>query len=368
MCTIAQTPIRRAIVAKDHQRSLMLVTLRDGSRTLFNVSIEKEAELRNGLSLIASYYYRMKKVKAVKGNEFARNPPLPTMLHGKTSDKIILRLPNIEAWQTGHILHLDNQEFVIQVNPPRILHLRLPETCLFIGYCLAPNVRMEYASVSGSKYEWFSSRQKNGKKSWLKVGDQIHYKIQPTDLGQRLKLRCTPRYEDNQGDPMDTSSTLPVSYGPQTCLFHKRHQYTPAKLDVLGDMRIVSYNILSSGYGNQIFNYCNPQYLQNSHRLALLIEELIGYNADIICLQECDQDVLNNILLPSLRTHGFACNYIAKKADVKEGLAILFNRKKFQLISMHNITLREVLVKVNIPYHHLFILTIINHIYRYCIC
>lgn len=324
----------------------MLVTLRDGDRTLFKVSIEKQAELHNGLSAIASYYYRMRKVKAAIGNQSTSKPPLPLLLHGKTSDKIILRLPNIEAWQTGHILRINNQEFVTQVNPPRILYLQFPQIYPFIGYTISPNIRMQYANVSESKFEWFSSRQNNGNKSWQKVGDRIHYKIQPTDLGQRLKLRCTPRYGDNYGDSIETISTLPVNYGPEMCLFQKRHQYTPAKLDVLGDMRIVSYNILSSGYGNDIFNYCHPQYLQNSYRLALLIEELIGYNADIICLQECDQDVLQNILSPILRTHDFACNYMSKKADVKEGLAILFNRKKFQLTSMHNATLRDVLVQV----------------------
>ncbi|EDV26843.1 uncharacterized protein TRIADDRAFT_12445, partial [Trichoplax adhaerens] len=252
---------------------------------------------------------------------------------------------NVEAWETGHILQLDNKQFIVQVNPPRIVSLQFPDTDVFVGFTIAPNVKMEFSSVQQSHYEWFSSRQKNGKQSWEKVGDNIHYKIQPSDFGQRLKLRCTPRHEDNYGDAVTIQSNIPVSYGPIRCLSRQRYQFTQSKLDVVGDLRIVSYNILSSGYSNDVFRYCNPRYLRYSYRLPLIIDELVGYNADIICLQECDKELLQNVILPAMRTHGYSGNHIFKKAEVKEGLALLYNRSKFQLLSLHTFALRDLLLK-----------------------
>ena len=49
----------------------------------------------------------------------------------------------------------------------------------------------------------------------------------------------------------------------------------------------VTYNILADKYATSGFHsYCDSRWLQWRHRLPLILAELDGYNADVICLQE----------------------------------------------------------------------------------
>ena len=57
---------------------------------------------------------------------------------------------------------------------------------------------------------------------------------------------------------------------------------------------MVSYNILSDGLAESdfskdgLFPYCPDEFVAWPYRQSLLLDELLGYNADLICLQELD--------------------------------------------------------------------------------
>lgn len=52
-------------------------------------------------------------------------------------------------------------------------------------------------------------------------------------------------------------------------------------------LTVVTYNILADKYATGGFHgYCSPQHLAWSYRRALLERELLGFQADVLCLQE----------------------------------------------------------------------------------
>ena len=55
------------------------------------------------------------------------------------------------------------------------------------------------------------------------------------------------------------------------------------------------------------------------YRRALALQELLGYNADVMCLQEVDERALDRYLLPLMRLQGAPvpyCMAATKLADV----------------------------------------------------
>ena len=53
--------------------------------------------------------------------------------------------------------------------------------------------------------------------------------------------------------------------------------------------RVCSFNVLAQCYVNQIrFPYTAPYALKWRYRRVQLMKEVLSYNADILCLQECD--------------------------------------------------------------------------------
>jgi CCR4-NOT transcription complex subunit 6 len=54
-----------------------------------------------------------------------------------------------------------------------------------------------------------------------------------------------------------------------------------------GTFTVLSYNILSDSYAsNDLYNYCPSWALSWPYRRQNLLREIVGYCADIICLQE----------------------------------------------------------------------------------
>ena len=69
----------------------------------------------------------------------------------------------------------------------------------------------------------------------------------------------------------------------------------------------------------------------------------MGYNSDIITLQECDRKVFDRDLEPILGSVG-VCGVFAKKGgQVDEGLATFYRRDKFELISFESVFLPDAL-------------------------
>ena len=79
--------------------------------------------------------------------------------------------------------------------------------------------------------------------------------------------------------------------------------------------------------------------------MKLILSELIGYNSDIMTLQEVDRKVFQRDLSPILDRLGISGELAKKGGQVDEGLATFYRRDKFSLLSFTSVFLPDALHK-----------------------
>ncbi|CAM9962789.1 unnamed protein product [Phaeothamnion confervicola] len=136
------------------------------------------------------------------------------------------------------------------------------------------------------------------------VGSSRLYVPGPEDIGCLLRVRCTPISGDGRrGRPAAYFLLTAVAAGWPPALLALRGALTATPLAPPG-MRLVSYNVLADKYctgrfaDQQLYPYCPRRYREMSHRAPLILQELLGYNADVVCLQECDAKLFKKVLQP----------------------------------------------------------------------
>ena len=123
-------------------------------------------------------------------------------------------------------------------------------------------------------------------------------------------------------------------------------------------MRLVTYNILADLYCDSDFSRnvlhpsCPPYALHIDYRVKLVLHELLGYNSDLICLQEVDKKVFENHLEPVLATSNMAGQFAKKGGQVSEGLAIFWRRERLELVQFTSVFLPTLLQSP--PYAYLW--------------
>ena len=139
------------------------------------------------------------------------------------------------------------------------------------------------------------------------------------------------------------TSKLPVSAGPGICPYQIRQKqetqrrYYEEKSD---HFRVVSYNILSDSLAETdfskdgLFPYCSDEFVSWNHRCHLLLDEIIGYNADIVCLQELDSKMFRGEFYKTLETEGFEGVFTNKSAS-PEGTCALWRTRSFEKVKFN---------------------------------
>lgn len=110
--------------------------------------------------------------------------------------------------------------------------------------------------------------------------------------------------------------------------------------------RVVSYNLLADYYCDsdysrkELFPYCPAYALEIDYRKLLFMREMLGYHADIYCLQEVDAKVFDLDLTLFLGDDGLD-GIMQKKGSNAEGVATFYRRDKFDLVDNFGINLNE---------------------------
>ena len=143
-----------------------------------------------------------------------------------------------------------------------------------------------------------SISERSGGETWFEVGRSRMYTPTADDIGHVLKFECVP---------IDAETRIPVG-APSTVLTSRvipapsptpRRMIPVNGLDVHGHLEpdgrtassgtftVLSYNILSDAYAtSETYSYCPSWALSWTYRRQNLLREIIGYHADILCLQE----------------------------------------------------------------------------------
>lgn len=140
--------------------------------------------------------------------------------------------------------------------------------------------------------------QRSGGETWFEVGRSKTYTPTADDIGHVLKFECVV---------VDAESKLPV--GPPSTLLTSRvipapsptprqlipvsgvdvtgHLDSDARVSSAGTFTVLSYNILGDAYASsELYSYCPSWALSWAYRRQNLLREIVGYRADIVCLQE----------------------------------------------------------------------------------
>lgn len=227
-------------------------------------------------------------------------------------------------------------DYIIKFNAPWVSNMKLPES-LLAGFPVYPGIfESVYTDITKSKFTWYKTNSNNKKITWEQIAHGFIYTPTTNDIGSMLKLKCLPMNDQCDGPEIEIQSDGIVEAGPGHCPFEDRHNFTKDKLTGK-NFRIISYNILANTYADSdysrqvLFPYCPPYALNIDYRKLLIVKELIGYNSDIICLQEVDKKVYENDLIPSLSYLNYS-GVFSTKGEMSEGLSVLYDNKRFKII------------------------------------
>lgn len=100
----------------------------------------------------------------------------------------------------------------------------------------------------------------------------------------------------------------------------------------------MSYNILAQDLlqdNAYLYRHCDPGVLPWDFRLPNLLREIEQYDADVLCLQEVQQDHYETQMKPALQALGYQCVYKKRTGQKPEGCAMVFKSSRLSLVSAH---------------------------------
>lgn len=97
--------------------------------------------------------------------------------------------------------------------------------------------------------------------------------------------------------------------------------------------RFISYNLLAQVYiKRSVFEYVKvPQVLKWKMRSQALADELLSFDADVLCLQEVDK--FDSFYLPLMSRSGYSSIYVKRPGTKKDGCCIFYRPSRLNLIS-----------------------------------
>ncbi|XP_033846795.2 protein angel homolog 2 [Periophthalmus magnuspinnatus] len=112
----------------------------------------------------------------------------------------------------------------------------------------------------------------------------------------------------------------------------------PPGVSVGFDFTVMSYNILSQDLledNAYLYRHCHPKVLSWEYRLPNLLQEIQHHNADILCLQEVQEDHFVMQLRPALVALGYKCVYKKRTGYKSDGCAVVYRKSRLSLLSFN---------------------------------
>ncbi|EFJ17358.1 hypothetical protein SELMODRAFT_270348 [Selaginella moellendorffii] len=197
------------------------------------------------------------------------------------------------------------------------------------------------------------TQDQNGTEIW-EVGSVKTYTPTEEDVGHALKLECVV---------MSTATGMPTG-GLSNSLLTQRVIPAPCppprrmvqvntidgleldgRLGAPGSFTVLSYNVLADLYAtSDMYSYCPQWALSWAYRRQNLLREIVGYRADILCLQEIQSDHFDEFFAPELEKHGYSAVYKKKTAEVYaagvytiDGCATFYRNDRFLQVKKYEV-------------------------------
>ncbi|XP_055349335.1 2',5'-phosphodiesterase 12-like [Paramacrobiotus metropolitanus] len=286
---------------------------------------------------------------------------------------------NGSTWTEGDQLLVDSAEFTICVNPPVIPTGKITKHIL-PNFPVDVTLDCDGVIEEQSIFVWL--KQKTGKRSvdpipfdfilsndgqkipsdliaealddvlphpgrdgWEVASVDKEWTPGKEHVGLLLSLLCLPIKDDVVGEPIALIAKNPIAEPlTEPIPFMRRHESCQQRAGSDG-FRIVSYNLLADLYADQeaslkeLFPYCPPECIKGDYRRQLTLRELIGYNADIICVQELDTKLFNSYYSKQMRRKGYEGLFLQKTGKAHEGIGTFYRTDKFRLLNQYDINI-----------------------------
>ncbi|KAM4012947.1 protein angel homolog 1 isoform 2-T6 [Anomaloglossus baeobatrachus] len=102
------------------------------------------------------------------------------------------------------------------------------------------------------------------------------------------------------------------------------------------DFAVLSYNILSQDLldqNPQLYPHCSPTILGWDYRWPYILQELQHWEADVLCLQEVQDDHYRAQVEPILSALGYSCHYKRRTGRKTDGCCTCFKAERFTLLA-----------------------------------
>ncbi|GJQ66888.1 hypothetical protein Trydic_g7910 [Trypoxylus dichotomus] len=241
------------------------------------------------------------------------------------------------------ILRVLDNDYLIVINAPFVDTITLPNSILANFPVYPSKFETVYTEKSLCEFIWYVSKDR---KSWVTAGNGFMYTPTNADVNSYLKLSCIPKNTIAEGPLVEVIADCTIDASPGECPFEHRHVFTKEKCNSSA-FRVITYNILADLYCDSDFTrtvlypYCPPYALHVDYRKQLIIKELLGYNGDIICLQEVDRKVYTYDLEPVFSSLNYGSNFMLKGGQVAEGLACFYDNSRFRFIEEASIVIAD---------------------------
>ncbi|XP_039007724.1 carbon catabolite repressor protein 4 homolog 1-like [Hibiscus syriacus] len=201
-----------------------------------------------------------------------------------------------------------------------------------------------------------SFTQRSDGETWFEVGRSKIYTPTTYDIGHVLKFECVV-IDAASKLPVGHPNTISTSYVIPAPSPSPRHLIPVGGGDMMtqldsddrisssGTFTVLSYNILSDSYtSRELYSYCPSWALSWAYRRQNLLREIVGYRADIVCVQEVQSDHFDVFFAPELDKHGYQALYKRKTNEVYrenihtiDGCAIFFRRDRFSHVKKYEV-------------------------------
>eukprot|EP01038_Epipyxis_sp_PR26KG_P014566 gene14566-19555_t len=292
----------------------------------------------------------------------------------RTDIKLAYNMELIDIYQLTNnefasemILNIDTNQFVIMRNMPIIQTVSTnPSNSIIETHPVVANIYSSFASKV--EYYWFVEKApKMDDYDLITMNNSGIFHPPCMKEGCRMKLYCIPYHHNMVSDTLLRGRAvvhyvsghihaLPIDCFNQMII--TRNEFINHQQSNSNELRLISYNILAEPFAtsdnsiNNIYSYVKPDYLQTDYRVPRIYAELQSYDADIICLQECDSktyELYLNRLFSSFSLHNtdsdkiYSGHFTNKSSSVLEGCAMFINSNKLVVQQYLDIPIKSLL-------------------------
>ncbi|XP_010549782.1 PREDICTED: carbon catabolite repressor protein 4 homolog 1 [Tarenaya hassleriana] len=227
---------------------------------------------------------------------------------------------------------------------------------LSTGSLSGPASNANLTNGSTSVYPATISQRTGGGEALVEVGRSKTYAPMADDVGHVLKFECVVVNAETKQTVGHTCTILTSRVIPAPSPSPRRlipvsgvdamgHLDSDGHLSSTGSFTVLSYNILADTYASSdIYSYCPPWALSWQYRRQNLLREIVGYRADIVCLQEVQSDHFEEFFGPELDKHGYQALFKRKTNEVFsgntntiDGCATFFRRDRFSHVKKYEV-------------------------------